>query len=885
MAADESHDDRTRDFVALTSGTRVSHYRIVEKIGAGGMGEVYLAEDTQLKRKVALKFMPVRYQDDPDARARFMREAQAAAVLNHQNIVTVYEIGEYNDRPFIAKEHCPGLVLRDYRIGKTLSLDQILDLIISITDGLQAAHSSGIVHRDLKPSNIVIDEFGKPKLLDFGLASIRDADRLTKTGSTLGTIGYMAPEQISGKEVDHRSDLFSLGVILYELIALQRPFTGDNDAAIINSVLKDTPQPLARYCADVPGELQRIVNKLLEKNREFRYQSAADVLSDLRRLKDGAALSGVSTGLTTRQRLMFFGLPTLVVLILVVALSTRLYLPTTDEALPKKPMLAVLPFENLGDPADEYFADGITTEITTRLTHLGGVRIIGRASAMQYKASTKSIQQIGQELGADYLLQGSIRWDKTGDTDIVRITPQLVQVRDATHLWADNIERRLTRIFAIQADVASHVAKALDVTLLGSERELLESEPTTNIEAYDYYLKALNLLASIYPEKHQMAIGLLESAIAIDSSYAPAYAGLAKSYLWLYWIGVDRENDYARLARDAIERALAINPNLATARLAHAEYLYRVELDFERALTETENVLISVPDDQDALYLGSLLLRRLGRWNESVAMRERALTIDPRNAFVIFSLGWTFAQMRRYDEARSLFDKAIEIKPDMEEAYARKLETIVSASGDIDAARDICRKAIDLFGAVAWITYTQIELDLLAHDFASARARLPLLTTGWQIDDVGRFYLMGDAYFYSGMRDTAAVYYDSMAIAAQRLQLRDRMDSAEAFIAMGYAYSRLGEPAKGIDLAELAVRLYSIEFDPVAGSRYALNLAKIYICSGEYERAVDKLEYLMTIPCDELSYHRLRIDPIYDPLRNHPRFKALMEKYGGDHEI
>ena len=290
----ESDDDKTQSCVVLTKGTMVSHYRIIEKIGSGGMGEVYLAEDTKLNRKVALKFLPPHLCQDEECRQRFKREAQAAAKLNHPNIVTIHEVSDYQGRPFIAMELVEGLSLRDLAKGKELSIDRIIELAIQVCDGLGAAHGKKVVHRDIKPSNIVIDAYGRPKILDFGLAATQGGEHLTKTGSTLGTVRYMSPEQVQGKEIDQRSDLFSLGVVLYELIAGRTPFERDNEAATLKAITQDNPEPLARYKSDIPDELQRTVSKLLEKDSAYRYQTAAGVISDLRRLKK-ESISGPST--------------------------------------------------------------------------------------------------------------------------------------------------------------------------------------------------------------------------------------------------------------------------------------------------------------------------------------------------------------------------------------------------------------------------------------------------------------------------------------------------------------------------------------------------------------------------------------------------------------
>ncbi|PKK83645.1 MAG: hypothetical protein CVT49_07770 [candidate division Zixibacteria bacterium HGW-Zixibacteria-1] len=422
MSENKSNDDRTQSFVVLTKNTRVRHYHIIEKIGAGGMGEVYLAEDTELNRKVALKFLPFHLCQSEECRSRFKREAQAAAKLGHANIVAVYEVGEHHGRPFFAMELVEGRPLDKIVACGRLDQDEIAGLALGICNGLRKAHESGVVHRDIKPSNIIVDRDNVPRVLDFGLAVLRDSDRLTRTGSTAGTIGYMAPEQIAGRDADARSDLFSLGVVLYELITGINPFMRDNPAATLKAISEDTPEPPARYRSDISEELQRIVGKLLEKKPEHRYQTAADLSADLRRL------TGSSSVVILRSRVSLYVIA-LAAVVIVGGLGIIYFLQNRPKSDSARKMLAVLPFENLGASDQEYFADGITEEITTCLIGLSGLGVISRTSSMQYKSRDRNLRQIGKELNVDYILEGTIRWEKKGTEDRVRINPQLPTIR------------------------------------------------------------------------------------------------------------------------------------------------------------------------------------------------------------------------------------------------------------------------------------------------------------------------------------------------------------------------------------------------------------------------------------------------------------------------
>jgi serine/threonine protein kinase len=531
----------------------ISHYKIIEKIGAGGMGDVYLAEDTELNRKVALKFLPPHLCQDEACRARFKREAQAAAVLEHPNIVTIHEVSEYQGRPYIVMQYVEGKSLRDIIREKELPLDEIIVLAIQVCEGLSKAHEAGVIHRDIKPSNICIGSDGRPKLLDFGLAAVQGSEHLTKTGSTLGTMQYMSPEQVQGKEVDHRSDLFSLGVVIYELITGRTPFARDNDMATGQAILIATPEPLVKYRANIPDELQRTVSKLLEKDPSMRYQTAAGIISDLRRL---IAPIQSSIAVTPARRPRRWSLWISVGAAAIIAIvSWYSFWPKYQAAESKGgKTLAVLPFENLGAEEDEYFADGITDEITARLASIPALRVTSRTSSMQYKQTDKSLKQIGKELGVDYVLEGTIRWDKSGDTHRVRIIPQLIRVSDDSHVWADTYERALTKIFDVQANIASRIAEALDITLLGSEQQAIEAEPTQNIEAYHYYLRGLEYWNNRAGGAGQ-AISALEKAVELDSSFFQAYALMARLFGFQQINYLCATEQCCQQARNAAEKA------------------------------------------------------------------------------------------------------------------------------------------------------------------------------------------------------------------------------------------------------------------------------------------------------------------------------------------
>jgi serine/threonine protein kinase len=526
-------------------GKTVSHYRITRELGAGGMGVVYEAVDTKLDRTVALKFLPPESTRDPDAKARFVHEAKAASSLDHPNVCTVYEVDETGDgQLFLAMACYEGETLKDRIDRGPLSIADALDITRQVAEGLTEAHAREIVHRDIKSANIFITSDGLVKILDFGLAKLAGQTLLTKTGTTLGTAGYMSPELARGEATDQRTDLWCLGVVVYEMLTGCLPFRGDRHEAVTYQIIHEDPEPITAIRTGIPMELEWIVNKCMEKGASNRYQHVDEVLVDLRKVK--AAPEAKS-----RKSPFKYAIPASVVLLAAVLLI--IFKPFPSEITPDESngpvKLAVLPFVNLGESEDEYFADGITDEITSRLAIIAGLAVISRTSSRKYKDTDKGLREIGQELGVDYILEGTIRWDKRGEHEKVRITPQLINVSNDFHLWAENYEREIAEIFEVQADIASQIAEALDITLLASERQALEAKPTENLEAYQAYLRGVDYVnrPDFTKENFQLGIQMFERAVELDPEFALSYAALSTAHSGMHQFGYDRSEE--RLSR------------------------------------------------------------------------------------------------------------------------------------------------------------------------------------------------------------------------------------------------------------------------------------------------------------------------------------------------
>ncbi|HEX3234426.1 MAG TPA: protein kinase [Gemmatimonadales bacterium] len=892
----------------LQSGL-ADRYRIERELGRGGMATVYLAQDLRHKRPVALKVLhpELALTLGPE---RFQREIETVARLQHPHILTVHDSGESAGQVWYTMPYVEGESLRDrLRRERQLPLADALQITLEVADALGYAHRHGIVHRDIKPENILLTE-GHALVADFGVARAlvsAGGAQLTETGSAVGTPAYMSPEQsMADRSLDGRSDLYSVGCVLYEMLTGEAPYTGPSAQAVIAKRLMD-PVPSARRLREtVPAGVDEALQRVLAKAPADRFVTAAEFA---RALQAGVASPAaiptvppasvawagrrrsVAPDGTYRRRMpvVAAALGLGFVIGLGVLFAWRRSHPRPEETGDAK-VLAVLPFENLGDSSQAYFADGVGDEVRGKLSQLGGVAVIARTSSNGYRHTSKPPQQIAHELGAEYLLTATVRWEKHPDgTSQVRVSPELVRVTPGaapTTRWQQGFDAALTDVFQVQAEIAGQVAQALNVALGDSAKHQLATRPTQSLPAYDAFLRgeaATQGMTTLDPKSLRQAIAAYEQALALDSTFVEAWAQLsrAEAYLYSSLSAIPATGD---AARRAAERALTLAPTRSEGHQALGAYYGYVVADKPRAYAEDSTALALAPGNADILWAVGFDEHALQRWEAARSHLEQAVRLNPRSSITVHQLGLLLVCLRQYPEAERVLDHTLQLLP--ADLIVREDRAIAAlAQGDLAQAQAIINAAPKEVDPTALVASVASYLDLVwVLDEAQQRLLLRLRPSAF--DDNRASWGIMLAQTYAVQDDTAKerVYADSARLAYEQ-QLDDSSQGSStttstfdtqrlAFLGLALAY--LGNKAAAIREGQRGVALSPISRDAFVGPYIQLQLARIYILVGEPEKALDQLEPLLKIPY-YLSPGWLRIDPNFAPLRGSPRFERLVK--------
>ena len=881
-----------RELTKRLNEALAGQYRVERELGRGGAAIIYLAHDLKHDRKVALKVLrpDLALALGPD---RFLREIQIAAKLSHPHILPVHDSGSSQGFLYFVMPFVDGESLRERleREGQ-LELPDVVALMHDLLDSLQHAHERGIVHRDIKPGNVMIS--GRHALvMDFGVAkAVRAAARVEdddSQGVVLGTPTYMAPEQASADpNIDHRADIYAVGAMAYEMLTGRPPFQGSTAQAVLAAHVTQSPTPVAELRPDTPPMLSYMVMRCLEKDPQQRFDSAEQAAQVLETLvprmstsRESFDTTAVSLQPVARQRRRRRWVAVGGVLGLAAIIGTVMVRGPMEVSAAGRPVIVVLPFENLGSPEDEFFASGITDAITARLASLGSLGVISRTSAMQYSSRQHTTREIANDLRVDYILEGTIQRERPGDTaSRVRIIPQLIRVSDDTHLWASVYDEEMTEVFRLQSDIAERVARALDIALLDPQRESIERRQTDNLQAYELYLRGHDYLEGNAgngdANARRIAIDFFEGAIALDGEFTVAWAELSLAHIWLYHYFVDPSASRAAMAKAAVDTALALGPEEPAVHLALGHYFsWGPNTDPLRAMEEFEHVTERQPNNAYARTLISALQAATGDWDDALQNAAMATDLAPREPEWASSAGAFHQLARRYADAEGYLDRAIALAPDFGEPYRYKIALYLRWRGDVDRARAVADEMLRRVtpGEVALALTNMAPVIVAGGTFDSVFDNLtPASLSGPLPFDY--FHVMAEYNRLRNRSTAARAYYDSLRVAVEQLSPHaGASDLVEMF--MGRAYAGLGQHDRALEHAQHLETKIENSTDQVRSRAMHESLVWINAMVGEYDSAVEHIEHLLAIP-SLMSIPYLRIAELPGDLRAHPRLQEIL---------
>ena len=810
-------------------GKTISHYKILEKLGEGGMGVVYKAQDTKLDRVVALKFLPHDLTADAAEKERFVHEARAASALDHPNIATIYEIDEKEGECFISMAFIEGKSIKAMIREKMLSLEEILNFSIQIAEGLNAAHLKNIIHRDIKSENIMVTPGGIAKITDFGIAKLKDADPLAGDGVVLGTLEYMSPEQVQGLPVDARSDIFSLGVVMYEMMTGELPSKGEHTTALIYSIMMETPSYLDTFREDISEEFQQIMDKALHKEVTERYQNAGELMADLKKLQKDPDLW---------------------------------YKGTAKKEAESRPSVAVMYLENLGGgKEDDYFVAGMTEDIITDLCNIEGLRVLSRSDVLPFRGQPVNVKEIGKKLSVDYMLEGSVRKVQNQ----LRINAQLVKVSDGFHLWAERFDQELKNVFDLQAEVAHKIASALKVKLQPNEIVQMSKKPTFSVEAYDYYLRGRDYYWKLNRKDIEFAVLMYQKALDIDGDYALAYAGMADAYVFMYEAYIDRSLVVLEEAERSSRKALEIDLQLPEAHRSLGR-TFMFQKKTEDAIREFEKAIHLKPNCYDACRTLGWIYEELRSYDEAIRWAQKTLEIRPLDKEALVLLGITHYDQGQYDKALEVFLKATDVAPDYSTAFYYIGSTYLR-QGKFDLALERFQKCIDSGGDPnvyldsGWIYLLQGDYENSIRFFQKSI-------------DAGFFNFL--AYYFQGVVHQQANQKEKSLECFKKTiqlcseQLKNDPQNPYLHSTLGLAYLASKDELNADEQINI-----SHELAPENGA-ILYDIARFYALKKDEQKALEFLEQALKLPLSP-SKIEVRLDPHFKNLKRNSTFSALTE--------
>ncbi|HVF40399.1 MAG TPA: protein kinase [Gemmatimonadaceae bacterium] len=875
--------ETSAETLGRVASTLADRYRVTQLIGQGGMATVYLADDIRHSRTVAVKVMRPELTEGVGSE-RFLREINTSARLNHPHILPLLDSGRADEllfdvMPFIDGESLRHRLKRDGR----LPVDDAIRIVTEIADGLGYAHRAGIIHRDIKPENILLSS-GHAVITDFGIARALDQagdSNLTGTGMVTGTPYYMSPEQWdSAPGIDGRSDQYALGCMAYEMLIGQRPFVAPTNMALMLQHLT-SPVPSVRVeREEVPEHVDAAIATAMAKTPTDRFTTSDEFAAALR---SSAAFIPTPTALpkpvpakawATRTNAIRGGVAALVL----AGVAFAGYQIQKDSATAGPMRLVVLPFKNQGPSSEAYFADGVSDEITTRLASVSSLEVISRTSAVQYRETTKTIQQIGEELDVDYLIEGTVRWSGSSSAqNSVKVTCQLIRISDGSVLLPYDTTTALNDVFAIQAGIAQQVTQKLSVVLLQPERRRLATQPTDDLEAYRNYLQGNTAYERSWSRGDvESALAFYQKAVELDQNFALAWAKLGRTHAWMNQLRYDLSDERLRQAKTAADKAVTLDPTLAEAHLALGLYWYWGLGDYDRALVELTRADALEPSNaQVSLQLGNVR-RRQGRWNEAITSYRKSADLNPRSHNAWFNLGETLLFVRRYDEAAGPLARVTDLAPNFLEGYLQQARLAISSRGDLQKARSLVRRAEETIPPTAWRT-TMLDWMRVVYGDKLGDYVTRLHPGSYGLDSVTYHMVKGRFLLQLGQRDAATVQFDSARVFLE--QMRDRQpDQPWTHATLGTAYAGLNRPEDAMRSARHATELLSVQSDALEGPDFVYNLAGVHVMLGNADSAAVYFDRALSIP-SWFSLNMLTADPLLRSFVGTPQFQRLQAKF------